>query len=502
MNASALVERLRAYQAGRAIPVGTRRNAFVADPRRVLLLAFVRMGGESTPWAFGYGRPGGPRTFDCVPDPRKRDDVAAMVAELATPLFEKLEAATDEDPAAAHQVWVPGETHLEMIHNLAIRYTFAKRADPARLKKLNLLGRTANALFLESEFPGSTLVASAPRLLRELYAFPAEPVRQEHLGFLCAWLAPRGTRESRDRAAREAERLAVGTSLDPEIERKELEPHVSRWNELVREGGPAAERKRAETAIRTVLKAEIDRRIDLLEMCLDLVHRDTRKPNSGLDEFHRLTTARLGRDIEWVGHGGEIKDGKKTFVRSPIADSHPQQAAARYLEIEAAQESVACALLRDDTALQRDVFVNGDGIEGRIVEVRDEGSGRSHVPVWVVESDHQGPLRVRKGTTLEVAGCPARRVRVDLVDPRDGGGRRFEVRVTDRIRAFESAPGRRVPDAWDARALTGKTLALLPTTFGLLFRKFEILWRPGKPGDWVHRLGRPQIPTEPGEEEA
>src|SRR6185436_620394 len=120
------------------------------------------------------------------------------------------------------QVWVPNDSHVEMLHHIAYSYTFNRAPDLTRRKKLRALGHACGWLFREAQRPGQMIVMAASQVLREAYTFPSETTRQGHLGFLLAWLQTSGGRDVRMEAADEAERLPMSTSLDPVDEREEL----------------------------------------------------------------------------------------------------------------------------------------------------------------------------------------------------------------------------------------------------------------------------------------
>ena len=57
MNTREIVQRLRAYHGGGPLPRGETLRIHVADDHDILILAFLRMGGESRPWGIAYGHP-------------------------------------------------------------------------------------------------------------------------------------------------------------------------------------------------------------------------------------------------------------------------------------------------------------------------------------------------------------------------------------------------------------------------------------------------------------
>ena len=58
MTADQIIKRLEAWAAGKPLPRGSTRHVHIADNRDLLILAFVRMGGESSPWGIAWGPDG------------------------------------------------------------------------------------------------------------------------------------------------------------------------------------------------------------------------------------------------------------------------------------------------------------------------------------------------------------------------------------------------------------------------------------------------------------
>jgi hypothetical protein len=444
------------------------------------------MGGESIPWAVGYGRPGEKPTVLTTPEPRNRDLLAQMLRPLGAVLLEQLQLMAG--PTGANhgaQVWLPGRAHFEMLHHLALRYTFARRGEEQTVRDLNLLGRTAFALFAEAEMPGSTLVLSAPQALRSAYTFPAEDIRQEHLGFLLPWIQPGLTVEQRRELAHKAEQHAVSASLDPAIERDQLEPLVSRWN-AVSKNGKESERREPESAIHAILKREIERRYRLLDEAIALLRADPRTVNQGLGELHELSVKRLQPELPAIENGRVAIDGQMLYVRSPESDHHPKVAAARLFELETCEQESSCALLHDDEELQLSAVLTGTAIRGTLVEIAS--MGRSIV--WTIDSPYECPLHLRERSTLCVAGCPKRKIQIKRIDPLRHG-RRFVVEVDSAVRATSDLSGNTVPAASHI-SLRGRTITLVETSSRtFLPMRRRSLWKQDKPGDWILSAGRP-----------
>ena len=150
MSANALLDRLQAWERGEALPA-TESLPFsrVADSDR-LVMAFVRMGGEASPWGVALGRPDQAPAVHTVADPRNRDAHADFVTAFAATVLEHaghpVHVGAPEEPSGERvfprevlrrrQLWVPGPTHLEMLHLLDFRYTLAATGEEDRLRTL------------------------------------------------------------------------------------------------------------------------------------------------------------------------------------------------------------------------------------------------------------------------------------------------------------------------------------------------------------------------------
>ena len=76
MNGQQVLHRLRAHHAGKPLPRYDTIHFPIAKNQDLLILAFLRMGGESAPWGLAVGHPGRRPTLFSVPEARNRDLVA------------------------------------------------------------------------------------------------------------------------------------------------------------------------------------------------------------------------------------------------------------------------------------------------------------------------------------------------------------------------------------------------------------------------------------------
>jgi hypothetical protein len=493
MNGEQVADRLRAYHAGKPLPRYDTRHFSITADKHLLILAFARMGGESAPWGIAAGRPGQRATLLTVPEARNRDLVADMAAKFAPILLEHfyhpvvsgIQDVSELERRPLPQLWLPNASHLEMLHYLAYSYTFTKWGDKTRAQILNRLGRLAGWLFRESQRPGQVTVMLATEALKTSYSFPAQDIRQSHLGFLLAWLTEKGNRDRRTAVAAEAERIPMSTSLDPALERDQLADEVERYNDAIKTG----ETRKAELAadtIRRKLQGELVHRFDLVEEAIAVLRSDPRRANAGLVMLENRGRGELWREYLRREVERQLKGDAAVYTPSPETDRSPAAAAANYYRAEASEELHIAALLQDDPAYQDEMITAGKAFRGTITTVADEGTGRAVRPIWTLKSSTAGPTRLRAGSTLCVAGCPKRELRVRrILDRLPDGSMAIEFEVTALKTIPRTAGGPKVLPAIDPR-LMGTVVTLVPVPAdGIAERKASKVWQHGVPGEWL-----------------
>lgn len=493
MNARDVVRRLRAYQAGRPLPRGERLSIRLADSADILVVAFVRMGGESRPWGIVLGHPGKEPTVLTVPEARDRDLVSKISEQFASRLLSHLRSPAIVQPPPGEwsdlvpirQIWLPNASHLEMLHNLAYAYTFTRSGGNGQAM-LNALGRTAGWLFREAQHPGSQHVVVATSALKNAFTFPSEDVRQGHLGYLLAWLAEAPSPEARNEALGLAEQLSMSTTLDPAVERKELEPLLESWR-VAQES--STERVDLEKRIHRRLGTELRRRFDLTADAWRLLRADPRRENKYVED---LVTESLKRQwSDWARIEAQIAAGESPFVPAIETDLDPRAAAAAFQTSAEAAELVATSLLQDDRELLAEAVAEGNAFFGEIVRVDDEGTGRSTVPVWFVLERNKGPLRIREGSSVSVVGLQRRTASVRSIRSDAPETRTFELVLTNLKKAVKGAVGQLAVAPNDRRWI-GQEVAFTEAAISLAMIKKRKLWASGVPGAWL-TMSRPSV---------
>ncbi len=497
MTSRDVVRRLRAFEKGVPLPHGSTKHVAVADDSNLLVVAFVRMGGEARPWGIAFGHPGSDPTILSVPEGRNRDLVAAMTAEFAPTLLAHLrtpgyvvEDPTDwEDLVPLHQIWVPNASHLDMLHHLAYAYTFTKWGG-GKLGRLNKLGRASGWLFREAQRAGEQTIVTATTALKDAYTFPAQDVQQGHLGFLLAWLDASGDRTTRLTAAREAERRAVSTSLDPAIERDRIESELEAWHSAGGADSPTAKPHAARIA--GVLEEELLHRFNLTVQAVHHLRNDPRNTNQGIaelvtesmkEQWYQFTRMELRID--------DPEDGP-AFIASPETDRYPAAAASRYMVHLASEDQVYSALVHDDREMQVEAIAAGDAFDAVITDVWDEGNGRSTVPVWTVVADGRIPTRMRLGAWICIAGTPKRRAKIRSVTDMANGTREFELEII----GWKTIPRAAPPGllrADDDQLIGTNATFVKNSAEGINRRKSQRVWSANVPGAWLTHA-RPKGP--------
>lgn len=490
MNSRDVVRRLRAFQSGRPLVRGATKHFAIARDDDLLIVAFLRMGGEARPWGIAFGYPNEEPRILTVPEPRNRDLVAEMVAMFApallrhyrVPGFVTSPPADWPDLQPLRQIWLPNPSHLEMLHHVAYAYTFTRYGGETR-PLLNALGRACGWLFREAQRPGEQHVIVATEALRESFTFPTQDIRQAHLGYLLAWLETAGDREARIRAAAEAERSAMATSMDPSIERDEIERVLDTWH-AAREEDDENGMEAARRQIHEVLERELQRRYELTRQAVAYLRSDRRRINAGVS-----TLMERGLKEQWFQYQRtelRIASGEeRIFVPSPETDRSPAAAGARYQKHIGSAELLESVLAHDDSESFSDLVATGDAFSGVIESVRDDGEGRSTKPVWQIRSNHQGPLRLRGGSWVSLIGLPGRYGEIRWIEDDSDGTRLFEVEILGLKTRPRRSGGAGVLPANDRRHVGSRAQFVKKPAHDIAERKAQRIWDPSVPGAWL-----------------
>jgi len=407
------VRRLTAWAAGSAIPRGDVINLHIADDEDLFIVAFLRMGGESRPWGVAYGTIADGPTVLTVPEGRNRQLVGDMMATFATAILSHFRhpSYSEDGPQgystdSLRQLWLPGTSHLEMLHFIAAAYA-RSTWDRSDIKTLNALGNLANCLFIESQRPGQQTIVSAPDALRQSFSFPATPARQGHLGYLLAWLHEDGTRDTRLAAAQAAEKRTVSTVLDPHIERTDLQPLVTHWGDA-RNANDSSAMQKVSDQIHTSLSKELLSRWHLAREAAEVVQTDSREFNVG------LTSLSADSAKQFYNNWGE-KATNEAAELPPywpnIFTDYGARSAGYAFQIRAAHDQKSrYFLVHGDRELQREELAAGHGIICTVKVVATDA------PMWKVDFSYPDLPSLKPGDKLVIAGTPLVVLEVHNID--------------------------------------------------------------------------------------
>jgi hypothetical protein len=532
MTNSTTLSKLKAWGAGAPSPSGATLPWPRTSEEDILILAFVRMAGESSPWGVALGHPGSKPAYYSVPEPRDIDAQALFVRSFGSKILghllhpdwldEKQRQEFLANPEALaqlarkRQLWVPGATHLDLLHFLDFRFTLARTGDERHLRELRAIGRGCGWLFRESTRPGQVRVFDATARLRQAFVFPAESPRQSHLGFLLGWFHP-GDRAQRLAAAAIAERLPVGITMDPSFERETLAPLLASWNEARGQlatppDGEVTPPEQAQTTppeqaqaaasasatrIHEALMPELERRWTLTLQALRLLQDDPRPENPQLGPVQDLGVeeyqTQFWNDEARVHNTALSPDLRRPFGQHPETDWSPARAAYRYFMHLHAHELANAELVHGDTARLDQAMDAGSAFRGTITAVVDESESAAMKAVWTMVGPADDSLRLREDSQVCLVGSRKRKGKIRAIET-DGKTRTVLVEITDGKTA-KSVPG---GVAADDPSLVGLEVIWLDAAgAGLSYQKTFKLGNTG-PGAWLTHATPAPLPSSPG----
>ena len=492
-----IARKLQAWQAGEPLPRYDTIHHAIMPPDRALIVAFVRMAGESRPWGIAWGTVGSNPRIESAPDGRIRDDVSVLCATFAEDLLEHMRvhnwtfdpAPQKPELADLRQVWLPNGQHIAMLHQLSYTYSQTKFGGDNQ-EILRALGRVSGWMFRDASRVGSQHVVSASQILGDSYVFPAQDARTAHLGYQLAWLTTDGDRYAKLAAATEAEGFTVSPTMDPTLERDDLSDLVARRQTGRREGRDVSEQERE---IATILRGELVRRWDLAERAYDLMANNDRPVNAGVGPL--VTQAHTEF---WFQHQRielRLNDPSQgpAFVAHPETDFHGSAAASRYLIHSAAAEAHIGYLIHDDPALFQEALADGRAFESRVLRVDDVGSGRTTTPRWVVRLDPTLPHRLRENARVTPHGSRGHEATIVEIDSGES-----DLLVTLEWTGLKTKPllgpimAKPADDAWE-----GVEVAFVQSNAASLTqRRSQRVWAAAKgPGAWLTH-GKSSTPLE------
>jgi len=310
------------------------------------------------------------------------------------------------------------------------------------------------------------------------------------LVFLLSWLETKGSRTTRYDAATEAEQHTIATSLDPALERSNLDDLVTRWGKAKREDDEPG-MNRAAKSIGLALGPELRRRWQLTDRAVDFYRQDRRRTNMGVG----LLVEASRDQCYWGWYRAETRaissSGRTPFFPSVETDRNAAAAASRFLQHDGAAEILETALVHDDRELLSDAVQAGDAIIGKLTHVTGEaplraGPGKVKTdPVWTMVDRVDRPLRLRVGVEVAIVGNPKRTGRILSIDEESNGSREIVIMITGGKTASSTGSAPRDLNPTDRR-LVGHEVAFVKKNMASFTKRKSItVWNSSTPGSWL-----------------
>lgn len=423
MSVRELVRQLNAVK--EAKPIHRYSTLHMDINENPMIIAFVRMAGESRPWAIAYGLLGDkePKVLS-VPDGRNRIAVSEMCQTLAENLLEYFRVAgytfdpitkddygSDEFP----QIWVPSSRHVEMFHHLQYAYWRVRKGDD-RTQPITAFARLSGWLFRESTRLGQQAVVDAAKLFRDSYVFPSDSSSLGHLGTCIEWFDEHEDLKGARFAVREATLLRDSPTLDPDLDSKIFNPLLEKRTKLVSENQSVSI---IDKQIADALSPEVIRRWNLVAKSHAIIKSDSREINPGVRDLIGDTYESFYSNFQRIEENLKDPDLGPAYTQHPETDFHGSAAAANYFAMTAADTAYLATLVHYDEELQAEALASGRAFIGEVRKVEDLGVGRTTTPIWTIRIEILEQLRIREGerySPLVASGHGIQIRSVEIVD--------------------------------------------------------------------------------------
>ena len=403
MTTREVVRRLRAFEAGQ--PAARYSTLHQAVSRNAFLVSFLRMAGETRPWAVIYGRPDSEPKFLSVPDGRNRNAIDDLVEEFATDIlthfrvvgfFDSVEIESPDLDLA--QLWIPNSSHLDML--AYINYSYWRRPkDADEDNASNVFSRFSGWLVRESNHVGQQKLVDASSLMRESYVFPVDDMSALSLESLEAWFK-QGNYKKRLLAARAAGERSLGITMDVEVELL-LQNHLQDANESRKR---QTTNSSAEEHIRAILLEQATYRWEALRKSYERLSKDGRPINRGLFELVSDTEKRFENDVQRQERQQVDPEQGPAFIPHPETDFHGSAAAAAYYMRQASESKFLPVMIHEDSEMLAEAIASGHALRARVFKVIEQRKGNFSDIFWVVRALATDEFRMNSGETLSPLG--------------------------------------------------------------------------------------------------
>ena len=369
--------RLRAYETGTALALGSQRHAPISEAA-LLITPLLAAGENPSLFAIGVAQVDGPlQVFTCA-NPPDRNAQYAMLLQFALAVIPTI-TWWDTDPAVMPQLIFPSDAAMNV--GLANIYRMAYAQDP----HLQQVGRALMGMYRRNGRADNAAIVSVVNLVNRHFAVGTDELAASHLGVLEQWLLPAdGQIHQRVRLA---EVQPAGAATDPALDRNVLEPLLKSYR-AASSTGNAGHAKTVAAKLVLALEPEVRR---LHTMALGVLARVNAIPQSD-----RAQAMARGERAEFDRHMAHVA------TNAPVSSGfNGNQSVIEYLSRSLAQAEHEVSTMREAGRERVEARLAGESLHGIITARRETKAGaRTYIDIEV--QTPQPRLKMRSGKELEL----------------------------------------------------------------------------------------------------
>ena len=437
-----VVRKLRAFEQIGPLPRYSTKHLGVSS--NSMIVAFVRMSGETRPWGVAYGPPGSDPRLVSVADGRDRDDIAEMLTPFAESLLSHFRCEgftfdpitkTNLPIESPPQLWVPGSSHLDMLHFISYGYWKRRKDDDLR-SPLSAMSRLCVWIFSESKVQGQQMIVDTTKELTNCFVYPVDEHSTSNIANALAWHNAPGSYLYKLKSTQKHALKSVGITLDLEVEQG-IEPELEKYRASVKAGSPE---EGLANSIKSRVEFELLRRWKLAEAGRSQIAQDSRPTNSGTASLLTDSLTRYFYDFQRLERQMSDPEHGPAFTPHPETENHGTAAASRYFRLNAASAKYLPSLIHEDPELFRESLAKGQALEGTVFQVKVESVGQASEIYWILRATLSDEFRIRAGEYLSLLGSPGHYVSVEELEFLDFDVAQLTLKFLGRKTLRTSAP--------------------------------------------------------------
>lgn len=365
MSAISSYAKALAVDAGRAVPIATRRHVFLTD-RPLVFVPLALAGEANAPLAAMIGTDPDQPTVLVVPQPRNRDLRFAFAASLAEVIGAYVRSCSGRSEVIgkdvvfldAPQVLVPNAAGVAFVKLLGRSTRFRRPSGPYSVPRtVPLLGRWLTFFGERSEHPGSSTMLAMTQALSMHWATGQSAIEDANLAALLGWIDPPDGVTGPDAAIAAEDSLVwppAGPMTDPSFDNEVLAPAIRRYDDAAPD---SPKRAHALNTLERELRGQMEPTWHLMWRAVDVLCR--------------LPAADTVAD-RWITDRKEFSryTNYLTLDGRPQARRDAAVAAARRLQmLEREQTTYDATRALDDPLVMAGYRVIGEAFQGTVVSV-------------------------------------------------------------------------------------------------------------------------------------